>query len=459
MSLNLFDLPDIDYSYEAKRWIPFKPANTGRQPILFTVPASDDYYDLNETKLEIKVRLKTAGTGGVSDAEGTASDGNNSKYIYCVNNFGHSLFNQMNLSFNGVMMTEQSNAYHQKAYLETIVNYSRQEGETTLAPQGWVNELNVVDHFTPTNADTDDEPDVANWAGKTGLKALTSRLVGNAFHTFIIKPHIAVLKTGKCLVPNVQIDLELYLNDYTTFLFGTTDTDTTVNKKIPTVAEGDLFVTLWMKKITLSSSTYNLLQKERSLSKTRKVKYPVVRSEIRTYSFDGRSTRWSQDNVFLNKVPIRVIIGLMKSTNYNGELPKYPFAYEKLGVQRVRQRIDGEEYPYRALELGAGNTKISDLLGYDRFLTASGAYKNHRVPMMLPGDWGQGKNCTLYMFNNAPGDADDPSYRNPKLTGNVSYEIDFRANVGENVTVVIWSEYENYYEIDRFGGILYSLNS
>ena len=120
MSLNLFDIPDIDYRYEAKRWIPFKPANTGTRPILFTVPAGDDYYDLNETKLEIKVRMNTTGTGGLSSGEGAASDANNTKYVYCVNNFGHSLFNQMNVSFNGVLMTEQSNAYHQKAYLETL---------------------------------------------------------------------------------------------------------------------------------------------------------------------------------------------------------------------------------------------------------------------------------------------------------------------------------------------------
>ena len=40
--------------------------------------------------------------------------------VYCVNNFGHTLFNQMNVTFNGVLMTEQSNAYHQKAYLETL---------------------------------------------------------------------------------------------------------------------------------------------------------------------------------------------------------------------------------------------------------------------------------------------------------------------------------------------------
>ena len=148
----------------------------------------------------------------------------------------------------------------------------------------------------------------------------------------------------------------------------------------------------------------------------------------------------------------------MNSTNYNGNLQYYPYAYEKFGVTRVRQRIDGEEYPYRALEL-KGDSSAEDLLGYDRFLTASGAYKHHRVPMLLPGDWGQGKNCTLFMFNNVAGDSDDPKYRNPKLTGNVSYEIDFRANVGHNVTVVIWSEYENIYEIDQWGGILYSINS
>ena len=168
-------------------------------------------------------------------------------------------------------------------------------------------------------------------------------------------------------------------------------------------------------------------------------------------------TRWEQDNVFVNRVPGKVIIGLMNSTNYNGSLQNYPFAYQKFGVTQVRQ-IDGEEYPCRSLEL-TGNTKAEDLVGHDRFLTASGAYKHHKIPTMRPGDWGQGENCTLFMLNNVPGDADDPEYRNPRLTGNVRYEIDFREAVGHNITVVIWSEYENIYEIDQWGGILYSVNS
>ena len=57
MSLDLFHVPEIDYRYEARRYVLFQPANTGRRPILFTVPSSEDYYDMNESFLEVKVRL------------------------------------------------------------------------------------------------------------------------------------------------------------------------------------------------------------------------------------------------------------------------------------------------------------------------------------------------------------------------------------------------------------------
>ena len=135
MSLNLFDVPDVDYRYEAKRYVPFKPANTGKRPILFTFPSSEDYYDLNECFLEVKVRLNTEGTGEVSDSEGAASTANLTKYVYCVNNFGHTLFNQMNVHFNGVLMSEQSNAYHQKAYIETLLNYNEKKAGLSWLPK------------------------------------------------------------------------------------------------------------------------------------------------------------------------------------------------------------------------------------------------------------------------------------------------------------------------------------
>ena len=110
MSLNLLDVPEVDYRYEASRDVVFQPALTGIQPIMFSIPPSDDYYDLNELRFQVKVRL----TDPVTWYQGLKaslpiSDENNTRNTYCVNNFAHSIFRDMTLSMNGVLMTEQSN--------------------------------------------------------------------------------------------------------------------------------------------------------------------------------------------------------------------------------------------------------------------------------------------------------------------------------------------------------------
>ena len=182
----------------------------------------------------------------------------------------------MNVHYYGVLMSEQSNDYHQKAYTETLLNYNREEGETLLTPQGWLNEVNVPEELNPINAANNDKPNPNDWPGKTGLKALTSRLYGKVYHSFMIKPHLAAFRTGKCLVSGVQMDLELFLNEISMFLFGTPNPTTRVSKKIPTLADDDIFVTLWIEKVTANASVYARLQKKkRAMSKTKMVRYPV----------------------------------------------------------------------------------------------------------------------------------------------------------------------------------------
>ena len=134
-----------------------------------------------------------------------------------------------------------------------------------------------------------------------------------------------------------------------------------------------------------------------------------------------------------------------------------PMPFKSLGSPRY-DGLNGEEYPYRTLQL-TGTEAYEDLLGYDRFLQAMSAYNENKIPMLLPSDWGQGKNCTLFLFNNVPsGKADDPQYRNPRQSGNVRLVIDFAAAVNHKITVLVWSEYENVYEINHLGGIKYNIN-
>ena len=112
MSLSLFDVPDVDYRYEASREVEFQPALTGIQPITFSIPGSDDYYDPNSLRFKVKVRLMDPADGYAGLKANLANfDGDNTRNTYCVNNFGHSIFRDMTLSMNGVLMTEQSMAF------------------------------------------------------------------------------------------------------------------------------------------------------------------------------------------------------------------------------------------------------------------------------------------------------------------------------------------------------------
>ena len=294
-----------------------------------------------------------------------------------------------------------------------------------------------------------DVPTGAACVGNGDLRRSTSRLLSQQWHTFLIRPHFPPLKIGKLLVPNVQLDFELHLNPNTVYLMGTPNKGTLTTKKFPAIHNEDIKVTLLMRKVTLNAAVYVRLQKERQLGK-QIARYPVVRSEIRTFSFDGRTTQWEHDNVFVGRFPDRVMVGLLHSNAFNGDLGRYPFAFEKFGVTQVRQSLNGD-YPYTTLQL-TGDQAYEDLLGYDQFLQAMGVYDEHKIPMLLPSDWRQGKNCTLFMFNNVPsGKADDPQYRNPRQSGNVRLVIDFAAAVNHNVTMLVWCEYENTYEINHLG--------
>ena len=61
--------------------------------------------------------------------------------LWPMNNLAHTLFKQMRLD--GTLISPQTDTYHYKAYLETLLNYKRNEGETVLKPEGWYNALDL----------------------------------------------------------------------------------------------------------------------------------------------------------------------------------------------------------------------------------------------------------------------------------------------------------------------------
>ena len=455
--LNIFTVPTSDFTINGYRMVPYDTVSSGITPAEFQIGSLDDFVDLSRSYLEIELQLVTAATNGIVADANSASDGDNTRFLYAVNNFAHSIIRQMNLRLNGTLMSEQTDTYAYTAFIQTLLNHNKEEGKTLLAPQGWVNQLSPPAQLVAAGAN-DDISTTAGWAHNNAhpLKTFTKKFHEKKKVKLLIRPHLDAFQTGRALVPQVEINLQLYFNSPDFFMFGTPTSGTGV-KKFVTLGRDNVKVKLHLCHLALNASVFTSLQKQRMSG--RWAKYPVVRSEIRTFFFNGNTTKFQEDNVFVGRVPDRLIVGLLRSEAFNGTVDWYPFAFQKFGVTSIKQIIDAEEYPYQGtLELN-GDNALQDFMGYDRWLTASGAHMHQRPSMIEPDEWGQDKNCTLFMWDNVPsGDADGP-HRNPRQAGNVKIEINFRTAPGNSLTVLVWGEFENVFEITDKANVFYNTST
>ncbi len=123
------------------------------------------------------------------------------------------------------------------------------------------------------------------------------------------------------------------------------------------------------------------------------------------------------------------------------------FSFKTFNVSSIKQLIRGEEYPYETLELQHDGTS-KDQRGYFRFLQATGCLCRGKGNMVLKENWGHDKKCTLFVFDNTANGCLDSPVLNPKQSGEVRLVIDFGANPGENLTILLYGEFENLLEIN-----------
>ena len=116
--LNMFEAPPTDLSMSARRWVKINPFNTGINPVSFQIDLQDDFLDFSESEFEVEIVLKKDTAGTITNLLATDLMG-------IVNNFAHSLFKQINVRLNSTLISPQTDTYHFKAFIETVLNYDQ----------------------------------------------------------------------------------------------------------------------------------------------------------------------------------------------------------------------------------------------------------------------------------------------------------------------------------------------
>ena len=215
----------------------------------------------------------------------------------------------------------------------------------------------------------------------------------------------------------------------------------------------DLEMTFHLCQLTLSAPLYKTLDTARH-NRREVAKYPTVRSEIRVFSHAANQLEFNEGNLYQGRIPDRLVVGLLHTLSYYGDVAYPPFSFQKFGLSQIKQLVRGEVYPASALELNHNNTH-KDLEGYFRFLVASEAWRKGQASMVEQEMWmwGGAGCCTLFMFDNVPADSTaDSTLMNPRQDGDLRIRFKLGAAVNHVINVLLYAEFENVLEIDGNGG-------
>lgn len=442
--LNLFSVPPTDVSLEKNKIYPIFPmSNTNLRPVEFSIEGRDNYVDLSQSYFEIKGKLTLAAGGEIL----------HDTKLVPVTNLGHSMIKQIKLLLNGNLVTDASDDYAYKAYIETLLNFHKEAQDSYLKLCGWYHHggfveamtNNQMDDTTPHEDYTNLDRDVqATLKEAREAREIFSDLNGDGVREFkmIVYPFLDAFQSGNLLLPKTKIEMAIDLNDVNFYFIGET-----ARAKLD---EGAVRVTFHLKEVKLDSHVaVNLRQ---TLQKGMPALYPLIKTEVRVLDIPAREASPNTfDDLFRGKVPRRMVMGLLHSRAYNGD-PQYdPFFFQKFGLESVRLTLNGEEYPFPEIELN--NNSINDIYGYQTLLQATGMA--HRGPglALTPRQWRLGN--ALFAWDLTPGNMASSTASSPNYTGQVALKLRFNTSKDHVIKMIVYGEFQNTLEIDQYGTVTY----
>ncbi|XP_016845094.1 uncharacterized protein F54H12.2-like [Nasonia vitripennis] len=383
--MDLFTLPATQTSIERSRFLHYKPVSSLSDdvdaPLEFVVPAvSEHYFDLAQTMLHVQTKIVSA-----DEATATTED----LKVGPINNFMHSMFNQIDVFFNQKIVS--------RAYIETLLNYAPTTKESHLTASLWYDDTSSG-FDSPANAvSTATAPMIVN-KGLENRKYFTQN---RRYFDMIGHLHDDLFNQDKMLINGVEMRVRLVRSKEAFCLMDATADE---NFKL-SIKEATLIV----RRVKISPGV--LLAHAQALSKTTS-KYPITRVEVKSFTLHLGIFGDSIDNVIHGQLPKRIILGFVENKAFNGNrLDKF--------------YIDG----FQTLYKGTGVHFLNEGFGINRYNYYKG---NFLTAFDLTSDLS----------------AHFATHWNLVHSGSIRIEVRFETALLTAINFIVYAEYDNVLEID-----------
>ena len=469
--IDLFSVPPTQQSLERGRWIDYAPLSSVQNPdsaITYLIAGTDEYIDLSKTILTVTKKITAEG--------GATLSGGNQTSVAPVNNFLHSLFNQMDVYLNGKQVTPAMSTYAYRAYIETLLNYdvSAKKSQFTSAlyykdTPTKMDDVGSLPKLKEVKIKWDKSAEAEGWLYSAGTEnqgfAKRSKFIQNGKQFVLSGPIFADIFMNDRLLLNM-VDVKVVLNRSSPKfclmdLTGASNTPPTYEVK-PEVKLTD--VILKIRKVKVDQAVSDGI--ERMLKQTPAL-YPVRRVECKILTVPEGLPTTRQDNIFSGIIPKTFVVGFVAVEAASGVYHKNPYNFAHFGVRTLSLTANGEEIPFKQLTLQYPkneNGEIDPAAGeeldfdeaYNTLFSGTGKiYSNAGLDIDrddYPGGY------ALYAFDLTPDMCKSSEYFNTVQRGSLSLALTFEKATKHALGMVCYGDFENVIRIDAERNAIYDIS-
>ena len=425
--LSLFALPPTETGVDRKYYVDYRPVSQlvdETSPIEFNFGGeSVDMIDFKHSTLHIKVKLLTHDKNPV----------NESTCVAPVNQLLYSMWEKVDITLQGKLMTHTMGSYPYTSYLKNILCLGADNNHLETVgfklDSGHMDAAGLLPKKNPE--DLDEKREYNEGAKDRGAWFYD----GKSFE--MEGPLLAdVCQIERYLLNNTEVGIKLY-RSRPSFALMAKDNE----NEFRIVIEDIYFKACYVKP-----SPGVLLGHSKVLEDGHKALYPYTKTELRSFNIPQGFQDTYLDNVFQGIVPSRVVIGMTSSAARNGAYNKNPYYFKPYDIREIGLSVDGVYRPSQPTKVNftEGQNFVS---AYRNFMSCMKTSANDVGVTLL--DYKDG--FTLFSFRlDEDREVHDPEKSLATIKhGSVRIHMVWGTPLPETVSVVVYAEYPSLFQIDK----------
>ena len=425
--LDLFSIPPTQTSIDNGIDVEYHPISSlsDGAPIEFEVSSSgDDYIDYANSYLYVRAKITRANGTNLEETDTVGP----------VNNFLHSLFSQVDVSLNGTQITNSTNTYPYRAYIETLLSYGSSAKKSHLTSSLYFkDEAGKMDKSNPK----------AEAAQKNyGLAQRAAYITESKEVDMIGRIHSDIFFQERYMLNEVNTRIKLTRSKDAFCLMASGDQSYKV--QLTSAA-------LIIRKVKISPSVY--LAHAKTLENGM-ANYPIRRVICKTFTVPKGYLDVSHEKLFTGQLPSRLIIGCVDNASFNGDVSKNPFNFKHFSLSEIMVYLDGQQHGIKPLT--SNYAKGLYVSSYMSLFSGTGKANRDEGNEISRSDFANG--FTLHAFDLTP-DLSENDHFNLTRQGAVRVDMKFAEALPNTITVLVYAEFENIIQIDRNRNVIFDFNN